>query len=30
MYSAEEMEKILRESVGTQPPNFSSTMPFWS
>ncbi|KAG2292494.1 hypothetical protein Bca4012_006636 [Brassica carinata] len=28
MYSAEEMEKILRESVGTQPPNFSSTMPF--
>ncbi|ESQ34211.1 hypothetical protein EUTSA_v10008699mg [Eutrema salsugineum] len=28
MYGAEEMEKILRESVGTQPPNFSSTLPF--
>ncbi|CAA7036395.1 unnamed protein product [Microthlaspi erraticum] len=25
---AEEMESILRESVGTQPPSFSSTFPF--
>ncbi|CAH2033952.1 unnamed protein product [Thlaspi arvense] len=30
MYSAEEMERIIRESVGTQPPNFSSTFPFGS
>ncbi|KAL1188219.1 Transcription factor bHLH75 [Cardamine amara subsp. amara] len=28
MYNAEEIERILRESVGTQPPNFSSTSPF--
>ncbi|KAG7598330.1 Myc-type basic helix-loop-helix (bHLH) domain [Arabidopsis suecica] len=28
MSNAEEMERILRESVGTQPPNFSSTLPF--
>ncbi|KAF8045265.1 hypothetical protein N665_5305s0001 [Sinapis alba] len=28
MYSAEEMERILRESVGTQSPNFSSALPF--
>ncbi|KAG7592997.1 Myc-type basic helix-loop-helix (bHLH) domain [Arabidopsis thaliana x Arabidopsis arenosa] len=28
MSTAEEMERILRESVGTQPPNFSSTLPF--
>ncbi|CAH8349599.1 unnamed protein product [Eruca vesicaria subsp. sativa] len=28
MYTAEEMERILRESLGTQPPNFSSTFPF--
>ncbi|EOA36428.1 hypothetical protein CARUB_v10010961mg [Capsella rubella] len=28
MSNAEEMERILRESVGTQPPNFSSTFPF--
>ncbi|VVA92468.1 unnamed protein product [Arabis nemorensis] len=27
-YNAEEIERILRESVGTQPPNFSSTFPF--
>lgn len=26
--NAEEMERILRESVGTQPPYFSSTLPF--
>ncbi|AAG28816.1 bHLH transcription factor GBOF-1, putative [Arabidopsis thaliana] len=28
IHSAAEMERILRESVGTQPPNFSSTLPF--
>ncbi|KAJ4879782.1 Transcription factor bHLH75 [Raphanus sativus] len=28
MYRAEEMESIIRESVGTQPPDFSSTLPF--